>query len=102
MVKGVKDIHKKGLVHCDLKNMNILVSGYDESGVPIVKITDFGQAVRLNQTEFFVPNSGGTVGYMAPEHIKREPCSAKIDVWSLGIILFSMLAATLPFLGDDQ
>ena len=64
---GTKDIHAEGIVHRDLKHMNILVSDKDRPGCPKIKITDFGLSMRVPQNDFFVSHGRGTPGFMAPE-----------------------------------
>lgn len=66
LVQGVKDIHKSGIVHRDLKHLNIFLS--DTSSTPKVKIGDFGLACRLRQDEC-IKKMAGTIGFMAPEVI---------------------------------
>ena len=63
---GVKDIHDSGIVHRDLKQLNIFLS--DQSETPKVKIGDFGFACKLLKDECIIKNCG-TGGYIAPEII---------------------------------
>ena len=85
---GLMEIHKKGVVHRDIKHKNILLSS--QSKTPKVKIADFGLACYLEDDECFVQDTG-TVGYKAPEIIRNEPSDFKSDVWSLGCILYELL-----------
>ena len=94
-------VHANNIIHRDLKHLNILVSS-TSGNFPEVKITDFGLAMEVQPTEFFVFNSGGTVGYLSPAAIQKQPCNNKVDIWALGIILYSMLCATVPFIGDTD
>jgi len=66
LVQGVNDIHKAGIVHRDLKHLNIFLS--DNSLTPKVKIGDFGLACRLRKDEC-IRKMAGTIGFMAPEVI---------------------------------
>ena len=88
MAMGLMEIHKKGLVHRDIKHKNILLSS--RSKTPKVKIADFGLACYLEDDECFAQDTG-TVGYKAPEIIRHEPSDFKSDVWSLGCILYENL-----------
>jgi eukaryotic-like serine/threonine-protein kinase len=91
---AVAAAHACGIVHCDLKPSNILL---DIQGR--VKILDFGIAERLDQkrerTEIL-----GTPPYMSPEQINAEAPSVSSDVYSIGVILYEMIAGQRPFAGD--
>jgi serine/threonine protein kinase len=91
--------HAAGVVHRDLKPSNILLN---DDGQPIV--TDFGLARRNTQLDPFLTGEGALVGtpaYMAPEQIGRadDEVSAKSDIYSLGVILYEVLAGHPPFVG---
>ena len=63
---GIRDIHEAGIVHRDLKHLNIFLSDFSEA--PRVKIGDFGLACRLREDEC-IKKMAGTIGFMAPEVI---------------------------------
>ncbi|UYV85135.1 MAP3K13 [Cordylochernes scorpioides] len=72
---GMEYLHKNRIIHRDLKSPNVLI-GYDE----VLKISDFGTSrtwPEVSTKMSFV----GTVAWMAPEVIRHEKCSAKVDVW---------------------
>ncbi|GAB4149286.1 MAG: hypothetical protein Tsb009_23520 [Planctomycetaceae bacterium] len=98
-VQGLSDLSRAGFVHGDLKPENIFLC-YPG----IVKILDLGFAHRLERTSEFSENKllVGTAEYLAPEALSAELSNplAK-DVYSLGIILFRMLAGRLPFTGQN-
>ena len=97
MAIGLKDIHKEGIVHRDIKHKNIFLSC--NSKRPKVKIADFGLACQLEDDECFIQEAG-TVGYKAPEIVLKEPSDYKSDIWSLGCILYEQLSGQMPFPGS--
>ena len=99
IAKGVNVIHEAGIVHRDLKHLNIFLSDTTES--PKVKIGDFGLACKLRHDEC-IKKVAGTIGFMAPEVVKDEPSDFKSDVWSLGVILFALISSGVPFSGRDR
>ena len=103
MVQGVADIHDQGLVHRDIKYLNILVSlRKEDSDKPAkIKITDFGLCRRM-ESDTVSDALCGTVGFASPEVLQEQPCDFKTDIWSLGVILFSLLSARVPFVGSDE
>lgn len=95
---GIGYAHRAGIVHCDLKPHNVLVS---EDGR--VKVTDFGIARALATIE---PDEGakvvwGSPKYSAPEQSAGRPPSPSSDVYSLGVMLFELLTGRPPFYADD-
>src|SRR3990172_1489563 len=89
--------HDLGIIHRDIKPENILVAA---DGTP--KLTDFGIA-RLLTESTRLTRSGiqvGTPYYMSPEAWEGKPLDGQADIWSLGIVLFEMLAGEVPFGGD--
>jgi serine/threonine protein kinase/TolA-binding protein len=100
--EGVQHAHQKAIIHRDLKPSNILVSEVD--GKPMPKIIDFGvakaTAPRLDPRTVFtqVGSIVGSLGYISPEQADSggEDIDTRSDVYSLGVILYELLAGTLP------
>jgi len=92
----VKYLHQNGVVHRDLKPSNILYA--DDSGNPdTIRICDFGFAKQLRADNGMLMTPCYTANYVAPEVLKKQGYDAACDVWSLGVLLFTMLAGETPF-----
>jgi serine/threonine protein kinase len=88
--------HELGVIHRDLKPENVLLFVRDE--LEVVKLTDFGIAKIVDAPALtFSEQRFGTPGYIAPEYIEGLPASARGDLYALGVVLYEMLTATLPF-----
>ncbi len=103
--------HEAGIIHRDIKPENIMIR---RDG--IVKVLDFGLAkltetnkkihvtdteapTRINTIPGFVM---GTAYYMAPEQVRGREIDARADIWSLGVVIYEMLAEQKPFVGDSN
>jgi eukaryotic-like serine/threonine-protein kinase len=95
---GLAFAHQHGLVHRDVKPQNVLLNGDGRA-----KVTDFGIARSLD-VEHGVTQTGtvlGTSNYIAPEQASGQPVDAHTDVYSLGVVLYELLAGDVPFPGEN-
>ncbi|MFW5692239.1 MAG: protein kinase domain-containing protein [Chloroflexota bacterium] len=97
--EGIGYAHRAGIVHADVKPQNVLLTEKD-----VVKITDFGIAQALSDTQPAERASvvWGSPHYFAPEQAQGEKPTAAADVYSIGIVIFEMLTGRLPYTGSNQ
>jgi serine/threonine/tyrosine protein kinase RAD53 len=114
ILEGIAYVHKKGILHRDLKPDNILIMQDDPI---LVKITDFGLA-KISDNATFMKTFCGTLAYLAPEvilgkygaqQLQRDSIAGKssnysclVDIWSLGCLVYVLLTSHLPFNGKTQ
>ncbi|KAK7018876.1 Pkinase-domain-containing protein [Favolaschia claudopus] len=94
-------IHEKGITHRDLKPENVLLTAHNP---PIVKVADFGLA-KIVDSMTMLKTMCGTPSYLAPEVVSQHNNSgydSLVDSWSVGVILFSMISNTTPFIDSSD
>lgn len=97
ILDGIAYAHENNVIHRDIKPHNILIC---QDGH--VKITDFGIAVALSQNSITQTNSLlGSVQYISPEQARGNVVTKQSDIYSLGIVLYELLAGTVPFDGES-
>jgi serine/threonine protein kinase len=98
---GVGIAHREGLLHRDLKPDNVIISPPNVEGEPeTAKVVDFGLAKIRDDNVSPLTETGsmmGTIYYMSPEQCRGEELDARADVYSLGAMLYEMLAGRPPF-----
>jgi len=86
-------IHKKGVVHADLKPSNILLKGRDYD----ITICDFGISQKLPRGTHLANQFIGSMCYCSPEVLRGEPFNSKTDIWALGCILYELCCCKRAF-----
>ncbi|EGR27184.1 protein kinase domain protein [Ichthyophthirius multifiliis] len=85
-------VHSKNIIHRDIKSQNIFLTQNK-----IIKLADFGIAKILSCTRDKAKTFIGTPYYLAPELIQNKPYTTKVDIWSLGVLIYELCALKQPF-----
>ena len=94
--EALQYLHMNGIIHRDIKPENILVSNKLVSQYTVFKIMDFGLS-KIKGINEKARESYGTLCYVAPEILLKKPYDEKIDIYSLGIVLYYALSKKIPF-----
>ena len=92
-------LHSYGIIHRDIKLDNVMM--IDESDDSDVKLVDFGLSKFVGPNEKCI-EPYGTYGFVAPEILRGLPYDKSVDVWSLGVIAYMLLAGEGPFEGSTE
>ena len=97
IAEGLEHAHMMGIVHCDVKPHNILIT---DSGR--VKVTDFGIARVINSatTMMYTNSVMGSAHYISPEQASGKSINVSTDIYSLGVVLYELLTGEVPFRGE--
>jgi serine/threonine protein kinase len=87
---------RHGVIHCDIKPANILISGESD-----IKISDFGAAL-YEQAEHTHLKGVGSPAYMSPEQVQDKELDYRTDIYSLGVLMYQMLTGKLPFRASSK
>lgn len=102
LLSGLGYLHRLGAVHRDIKLENIMIgiSG-DENKTITPKLIDFGLSIVLCPGEQ-TKDVCGTLAYCSPELVKKIAYECKTDIWTLGIVAYSVLRGKLPFVAESK
>ena len=96
VASGLEAAHRRGVIHRDVKPANVLLAGSGDFGA--VKVADFGVARVVAEDTLTEENAVvGTVHYLSPEQAMGRPVGPASDLYSLGVVLYEMLAGRRPF-----
>jgi eukaryotic-like serine/threonine-protein kinase len=97
VARGLSFAHESGLVHRDVKPQNVLLDADGRA-----KVTDFGIAHAVDVDGMTITGTiMGTSNYIAPEQARGQPVDEQTDVYSLGCVIYELLAGDVPFDGDN-
>lgn len=97
IAEGLEHAHAMGIVHCDIKPHNVLITKQGR-----IKVTDFGIARAMNAgtTMMYTNSIMGSAHYLSPEQASGKPVNGSTDIYSLGAVLYEMLTGRVPYEGE--
>ncbi|KAM7251659.1 hypothetical protein ACFE04_023542 [Oxalis oulophora] len=96
LLTAIAHCHRLNVVHRDIKPENVLFDDFNR-----VKLADFGSAEWLSEGSGTAIGMVGTPYYVAPEVVMGREYNEKVDTWSAGVVMYTMLAGTPPFYGES-
>ena len=102
LVHAVKYLQSVGVVHRDLKPENILLRSPEPEYSTDICIADFGLSKMITEEAKFMLTHCGTPAYVAPEVLSSEGYGPEVDMWSVGVITYTLLCGYTPFVGDTM
>ena len=90
LLNAMKTLQKHNIVHRDIKSDNILINN------GVLKLVDFGFCYRIKNKEMLVEKLGSPL-YMAPELLWEKPYDTRVDIYSIGCLIYELLFGNLPF-----
>ena len=99
LLKAMDHIHDRRIAHRDLKPENLLL--VNEKDDCLIKIADFGFAKRC-ESENSLTTLCGTPGFVAPEILNKSSYGTKVDMWSVGVIIYILLGGYPPFIANNE
>jgi serine/threonine protein kinase/tetratricopeptide (TPR) repeat protein len=106
MAAGLAAAHRAGVIHRDFKSSNVILVPAEDGREARAVVTDFGLARPVLKRESMLTLSAsveavGTPAYMAPEQVEGGDITTVADIYTFGIVVYEMIAGTLPFVGDS-
>jgi len=95
VARACEYMHPRGVIHRDLKPENLV---YLDKGKQQICVTDFGLSKYVGSEEGLTKTACGTPAFVAPEVLRQENYGSQVDMWSLGVILYTMLCGYPPFI----
>ena len=97
VLRAVAHLHKRGIIHRDIKTLNILLVSEEPSedgkdATPVAKLADFGVSRARSNNTVMVRTFYGTPLYASPELCDNQPYTEMTDIWSLGVVLYELAA----------
>ena len=100
LFSALNHLHQNNIFHRDVKLDNLLLDGFGKNNEPLVKLSDFGFAVKLGDNEY-PKDRVGTYYYMSPELILKKGYDYKSDVWGAMVTIYALIYGNLPFYGES-